>query len=216
MSVPTLTRPFRRCTTPGCDRPHRARGLCYRCYRIAERNGTLPPRSPRPDRCITEGCTQAPDWGDMCVEHRAQWRPSERTEDVRPIDAPLHGRTKGAAPRQVERAREALRTATDPEVIAILRARVDMPTATMATIAATLGLSRDAYWGRLRRALRSPSQREREIARTRAFDAVRTYYPHGRAGYVGSCDRRECGARQGQLRHFYVGDAACAHVAVVA
>jgi hypothetical protein len=69
-----------------------------------------------------------------------------------------HARMRSGGRRQVERARELLPTVTDPQVAAILRARVENPDALMQDIAATLGMTRDAYWSRLRRALRGPRE----------------------------------------------------------
>lgn len=123
--------------------------------------------------------------------------------------------------RQVERARELLPTVTDPQVAAILRARVDNPDALMQDIAATLGMTRDAYWSRLRRALRGPQDIEREKAHQQAFDRNRIYGSRRGDGpkalYIGTCGRQECGARPWpdgtQRRRFFVGQQPCEHVA---
>ena len=36
-----MSRPQRRCSTPGCSRPHLARGLCRSCYHHARVTGEL-------------------------------------------------------------------------------------------------------------------------------------------------------------------------------
>lgn len=50
-------------------------------------------------------------------------------------------------------ARAALLVATDPGVITVLRARVKHEDETLAQIAARFGMTKAAYWSRLRRAL---------------------------------------------------------------
>ncbi len=132
----------------------------------------------------------------------------------------MHHKTRSGAPRQVERAREVLQATTDPDVTAVLRARVAMPTATLAEIAQSLNMTQAVYWGRLRRALRTPEQREREIEASKADGRDRIYGSRRAAGakapYVGSCNHYDCGARRIangiRLRRFFLGQVVCKHV----
>lgn len=70
-------------------------------------------------------------------------------------------RSAAGAVAQVRQSYIALRHATDPGVIAVLRARVDHPDDTLGQIAARLGMTKDAYSARLRRALDAPRSASR-------------------------------------------------------
>lgn len=65
-------------------------------------------------------------------------------------------RAADGAAGQVAQAYLALRRATDPVTISVLRARVDHPDDTLGQIAERLGVTKSVYWGRLRRALVAP------------------------------------------------------------
>lgn len=87
-------------------------------------------------------------------------------EPASPRIAALHTanahRTTAAAADQVARARAALHTATDSGHVRVLRARVERPDASLAEVAASLGLTKSTYWGRLRRAVLGPETKTRE------------------------------------------------------
>jgi hypothetical protein len=77
--------------------------------------------------------------------------------------ANAHRAAAGAA-AQVQQAYLALRRATDPGVIAVLRARIDHPDESLGQLGARLGITKDAYAGRLRRAIDEPASTTRTPA----------------------------------------------------
>lgn len=58
----------RTCTSPNCDRPLLARGLCNTCYGRARYHGNLPERVRRV--CMIEGCTRKYEGSGYCKLHR--------------------------------------------------------------------------------------------------------------------------------------------------
>ncbi|MFI6304314.1 hypothetical protein ACIBCH_20785 [Amycolatopsis thailandensis] len=65
----------RRCTRPGCLRPHQARGLCNPHYAQANRRGEFA-TTPRTERglCTVDGCTRRHDARGYCGRHYVRWR----------------------------------------------------------------------------------------------------------------------------------------------
>lgn len=65
----------RRCTRPGCPRPHRARGLCNPHYAQANRRAEFT-TNPRPERgtCTVDGCTRRHEARGYCGRHYVRWR----------------------------------------------------------------------------------------------------------------------------------------------
>lgn len=55
------------CSTEGCERPHKAKGLCNACYMKAHRKANPTPRKlDRPEVCSTEGCDRPHKAKGLC------------------------------------------------------------------------------------------------------------------------------------------------------
>jgi hypothetical protein len=64
------------CSTPGCDKPVKARGLCATDYARARRTGKLPPKTAKPERCsVNDGDCYGPvEARGLCARHyHRQW-----------------------------------------------------------------------------------------------------------------------------------------------
>lgn len=57
------------CSEPGCDAPHRARGLCNTHYHYRRRHGTLPPKQKPITGCRVEDCDRAHEARGLCGLH---------------------------------------------------------------------------------------------------------------------------------------------------
>ena len=78
----------RLCTTPGCGRKHRAKGLCSRCYnRAMYAAGYVWERKSEPNLspCTFPGCDKPNYSHGLCAGHRMQVR---RGQDLRPLGLP--------------------------------------------------------------------------------------------------------------------------------
>ena len=76
------------CTTPGCGRKHRAKGLCSRCYnRAMYAAGYVWERKSEPKRtpCTFPGCDKPNYSRGLCAGHRMQVR---RGQELRPLGLP--------------------------------------------------------------------------------------------------------------------------------
>jgi DNA-directed RNA polymerase specialized sigma24 family protein len=145
------------CVNPACRHRAAQRGLCKRCQKRRER-GNLPGVEPLPPwevrrrdkpRCDYPGCAKVARRRGRCSEHLLPPPPQEAPPVFLSANA---ARTLGAAAETVEAARHALPTA-EPKYRDVLRARVEHPDASLADLALVLGISKDAYAARLRRAL---------------------------------------------------------------
>lgn len=59
----------RKCTVPGCDRDHSAKGLCRRHYARQYRRGTIDDPPPGPEGCRVEGCERDHHALGYCAKH---------------------------------------------------------------------------------------------------------------------------------------------------
>jgi HNH endonuclease len=78
----------RRCSFPGCDRPHLARGLCRGHYEQQRRKGSLKPLPPRPrgdPACNFEGCGNVAVNRGLCQAHANQRRKGQPLRPLRPF-----------------------------------------------------------------------------------------------------------------------------------
>lgn len=76
------------CTTPGCGRKHRAKGLCSRCYnRAMYAAGYVWQRKSEPklSPCTFPGCDKPNYSRGLCAGHRMQVR---RGQELRPLGLP--------------------------------------------------------------------------------------------------------------------------------
>ena len=96
----------RLCTTPGCGRKHRAKGLCSRCYnRAMYAAGYVWERKSEPNLspCTFPGCDKPNYSHGLCAGHRMQVR---RGQDLRPLGLPRRDSRppKEAKPRKRKKA----------------------------------------------------------------------------------------------------------------
>lgn len=148
------------CLNPPCRHRVKQRGLCGRCWRRHEQ-GKLPGVEPLPigearrhgKPCCDYpgGCVKVARRHGRCPEHRLP-RPPRQQRNPTGLLSANDTRKVSAAAETVEAARRAL-PYTKPEYRDILRARVERPDASLADLARVLGISKDAYAAKLRRAL---------------------------------------------------------------
>jgi len=81
----------KRCSLDGCDNPMNARGLCGRHYRVAERDGTLPPLAVKLTICAVEGCPRTPRTKGYCQMHYARFWKHGTTELIETAAHRTHG-----------------------------------------------------------------------------------------------------------------------------
>jgi hypothetical protein len=163
------------CLFPECVAAANARGMCGGHLRRWQR-GQLPDGiEPLPsgyqrrltlgttDRgdCAHEGCRRTPRHRGYCDGHRDEAPPGYNRDPLHSANAE---RNQQAAAETVHAARVRLTTATDPERRAVLTARIEHPDATLAELAVLLGVSKDAYAARLRRALADIREQGRQAS----------------------------------------------------
>lgn len=164
----------RQCLNPPCLHRPKQRGLCRRCWHRYEQ-GYLPGvtllapydmrRGKDRPRCDHPGCAKLARRRGRCQDHplppgtpfTGRAADAMRAYNDARADAMRaynQVRRDAAAAATVEAAQRALADYyCPPEHHAVLRARVEHPTASLADLAGILGVSKDAYAGRLRRAL---------------------------------------------------------------
>lgn len=71
------------CSMPGCDKPHRARGLCNTHYHYLRRHNHLPPKL-YPETCTIDGCDKNLEARGLCYLHYTRWRKRGTVELNRP------------------------------------------------------------------------------------------------------------------------------------
>ena len=96
----------RKCSVPGCDRDHSARGLCRHHYARWYRRGTTDPPPPAPEGCSVDGCERDHHALRLCAKHYQRkektgapdtplrCRPFTPFEDEQILSLPTTGRTK--------------------------------------------------------------------------------------------------------------------------
>jgi HNH endonuclease len=78
----------RGCSFPGCNRAHRAKGLCRSHYSQQASTGTLRPLGPKNKeeaRCTFDGCGKAAVNKGLCQAHANQRRKGQQLRPLRPF-----------------------------------------------------------------------------------------------------------------------------------
>lgn len=101
---------IRKCTVPGCDRDHSAKGLCRHHYARQYHRGTVEDPPPGPEGCKVEGCERDHFARGYCPRHYQRLmktgapdtplerRPFSPWEDEQLMSLPVTGRTRRVEP----------------------------------------------------------------------------------------------------------------------